>query len=83
MSKSLNLAYPIGFSDMRAEVFDVQEMDSDVITALGKGQSFKKKRNNGKKQSAGKMEKSLTERLKRHVPPPEGEIARLTIDVFK
>ena len=68
---------------MRAEVFDLEEMISGVVTVIGKGQTFKKKKNGNRKQSNAKVDKSVTERLKRHVPPPEGEIARLTIDVFK
>ena len=70
-------------SDMRAEVFDLEEMISGVVTVIGKGQTFKKKKSANRKQSNAKVDKSVTERLKRHVPPPEGEIARLTIDVFK
>lgn len=68
---------------MRAEVFDLEEMISGVVTVIGKGQTFKKKKSGTRKQSNAKVDKSVTERLKRHVPPPEGEIARLTIDVFK
>ena len=68
---------------MRAEVFDLDEMTSGCVTVVGKGQVFKKKKTGNRKQSNAKIEKSTTERLKRHVPPPDGEIARLTIDVFK
>ena len=76
-------SHDIYLSDMRAEVFDLEEMTSGCVTVIGKGQVFKKKKNGNRKQSNAKIEKSVTERLKRHVPPPEGEIARLTIDVFK
>ena len=68
---------------MRAEIFDfnyVQQLESknEVITALAPGQSFKRS-----KKSVKKVAPIDKPRMKRHVPPPEGEIARMTIDIFK
>ena len=71
------------FREMRAEIFDfnyVQQLESknEVITALAPGQSFKRS-----KKSVKKVAQIEKPRMKRHVPPPEGEIARMTIDIFK
>ena len=55
---------------------------TDVITALGKGQTFRKKR---RYKPDGQIPVPHTKNLplKRHVPPPDGEMARFTIDFFK
>ena len=70
-------------SDMRAEVTDLDyvrqlEVTSDLLTVLTPGQRFKKTKKSGKA-----VQKSDNRSLRRHVPPPDGEIARMTIDIFK
>ena len=68
--------------DMRAEVTDleyVRQIDSSnqIMTVLAPGQSFKKSKKTAKRSTVE------TNRMRRHVPPPDGEIARMTIDIFK
>ena len=70
-------------SDMRAEVTDIEyvrelETTGELLTVLTPGQRFKKT-----KKSAQMAQKADNRKLRRHVPPPDGEIARMTIDIFK
>ena len=70
-------------SDMRAEVTDLEyarqmETKGELLTVLTPGQRFKKTKKSGKVE-----QKSDNRKLRRHVPPPDGEIARMTIDIFK
>ena len=67
---------------MRAEVTDIEyirrlDISNQILTVLAPGQSFKKSKKTVKRSILE------TNRMRRHVPPPEGEIARMTIDIFK
>ena len=80
----------------RAEIFDFEYLcdldDNQFITVVGKGQSIRKNLDNRKStgsnarsrsSSITRSGKSNSGRIKRHVEPPDGELARFTIDFFK